>query len=555
VRVSWPSEWYGVNTLLTGKNFETGAATITPRGLVITHKKMRVPFPASRGAFRLRFRFFDVVWALVSPVVALYLAQAYLLYSNVGAQTIALYCLTSFAFSVLALLIFNVQDGMARYFSVYDALDICKAVIAAELVTCITLFGLTRLEGIPRSAPVIHALILAAGLISVRALTRVLADDRANMDEVEIAPEHVIMIGSNPFSSMYIKLLHACAANQQRVVAVLDGKPEMFGRTIAGVRVVGTPGHLDAIIDEYVVHGLEIDRVVVGGESDILSGGEMNEIRKICDRRKIALDFVPQLVGLSGSKARPKKLPAEDKGPTEIMPSAYFRWKNIIDFCAASIMLLVLLPLLAGVGLLVLLDVGSPVLFWQQRLGKNGRRFLLYKFRTLRPPFDWRGEPTPEDQRLSWIGQLLRETSLDELPQLLNVLVGDMSLIGPRPLLQEDQPADASVRLIVRPGITGWAQVNGRKSLTAEEKDKLDEWYIRNASVSLDLQITLKTIQMLLMGARQSNGSSVTPDAVVAGGASGWKSLEGQGPVASHNKAMRIRRKNVLGQAKTRRGL
>jgi lipopolysaccharide/colanic/teichoic acid biosynthesis glycosyltransferase len=112
----------------------------------------------------------------------------------------------------------------------------------------------------------------------------------------------------------------------------------------------------------------------------------------------------------------------------------------------------------------------------------------------------------PENQRLSWIGQLLRETSLDELPQLLNVLAGDMSLIGPRPLLPEDQPSNPTVRLLVRPGITGWAQVNGAKLLTPEEKDELDEWYIRNASLWLDLRILVLTVEFALRGPRRPEG-------------------------------------------------
>ena len=127
----------------------------------------------------------------------------------------------------------------------------------------------------------------------------------------------------------------------------------------------------------------------------------------------------------------------------------------------------------------------------------------------MRPPVNWRGEPIPASQRLSRIGHLLRDTSLDELPQLLNVLVGDMSLIGPRPLLPEDQPANAAVRLIVRPGITGWAQVNGGKLVTPEDKEKLDVWYIRNCSIWLDLKIIFKTLRIVLVGASRSNEALV----------------------------------------------
>jgi lipopolysaccharide/colanic/teichoic acid biosynthesis glycosyltransferase len=176
----------------------------------------------------------------------------------------------------------------------------------------------------------------------------------------------------------------------------------------------------------------------------------------------------------------------------------------LIDFLTALVLVIALLPLWILVASLAFLDVGSPVLFWQQRIGQNGRYFLLHKFRTLRTPFDWSGRRLSDAQRLSWIGTILRRTRLDELPQLLNVLVGDMSMIGPRPLLPQDQPPTPTVRLRVRPGITGWAQVNGGVLLSPDEKEKLDEWYIRSASLRVDLRIVLMTISSLIRGDHRS---------------------------------------------------
>jgi lipopolysaccharide/colanic/teichoic acid biosynthesis glycosyltransferase len=189
--------------------------------------------------------------------------------------------------------------------------------------------------------------------------------------------------------------------------------------------------------------------------------------------------------------------------PEFVLP-AYFRWKPILDFFVALILLVSLLPLWILVLLLALIDVGPPVLFWQRRTGMNGRHFLLHKIRTLRSLFDWEGQRVPEEQRLSWFGHVLRTTRLDELPQLLNVLVGDMSLIGPRPLLLEHQPSPSSVRLMVRPGITGWAQVHGGALLSPTEKEILDEWYIRHASLWLDFRIGALTVLSLVKGDRRS---------------------------------------------------
>ena len=134
----------------------------------------------------------------------------------------------------------------------------------------------------------------------------------------------------------------------------------------------------------------------------------------------------------------------------------------------------------------------------------NGSTFFLYKFRTLRAPFDWHGQPVSEAERLSWVGRLLRKTRLDELPQLLNVLGGDMSLIGPRPLLPCDQPVNSKLRVAARPGITGWAQVNGGNLVTNDEKGSLDDWYVRNASPWIDLRIIGLTILFLFRGERRS---------------------------------------------------
>ena len=464
----------------------------------------RVRSPSSRGKFRFRLSVFDVFWALASPLLALFFREAYIL-STDGIWSTLLYCFVTFTCSLIAFVAFRIQDGMSRYFSVHDAIQIVKAVAAAELMGGIILFSITRLEGIPRGAPVLHALLLAAGLVAARTFVRMSKTEwRSTPAAVPVATEHVIMIGSTPLTSLYIKFLEAYSSHRYKVIAVLDPNPLQLGRAIAGVRIVGPPEHLQLVMDEFVEHGILVNRVVVGGEADLLSEDSLVELQSACDRRAIRLDFVPRLIGLNEfPPIQPETIPDNRKTPVQTFPvPKYFKVKRVIDFFAASVIVLFLLPVLLVVTGLVFIDVGSPVLFWQQRLGLGGRAFLLQKFRTLRPPFDWRGKQTSPEERLSWIGKLLRNLRLDELPQLLNVLVGDMSLIGPRPLLPHDQPQNPSTRLMVRPGITGWAQVNGGTLLTAEEKDDLDEWYIRNASLLLDLRIMAMTFQFVFRNHR-----------------------------------------------------
>jgi lipopolysaccharide/colanic/teichoic acid biosynthesis glycosyltransferase len=185
---------------------------------------------------------------------------------------------------------------------------------------------------------------------------------------------------------------------------------------------------------------------------------------------------------------------AADSGPER---PVFLRLKRSIDILGSIALMVPLLPLFAIATLLVLIDVGSPALFWQERTGWRGRPFLIYKYRTLRAPFDSKGRPALADRQPSAIGRFLRATRIDELPQLLNVLLGDMSLIGPRPLLPEDQPSNTALRLSVRPGISGWAQVNGAKLVTQEDKEKFDEWYVRNASLWVDMKIALMTLRVL----------------------------------------------------------
>jgi lipopolysaccharide/colanic/teichoic acid biosynthesis glycosyltransferase len=176
--------------------------------------------------------------------------------------------------------------------------------------------------------------------------------------------------------------------------------------------------------------------------------------------------------------------------------------KRTVDVFGALILAFLLAPVAMLVAFIVALDVGFPVIFWQQRPGLCGRPFKLYKFRTMRAPHDRHQNRIPDDQRWSFIGRLLRRIRLDELPQLYNVLVGDMSLIGPRPLLPCDQSPDYAARLLMRPGITGWAQVNGGRIISTFDKLTLDIWYVQNASWLVDLAVLLRTVNMVLFGDR-----------------------------------------------------
>ena len=177
--------------------------------------------------------------------------------------------------------------------------------------------------------------------------------------------------------------------------------------------------------------------------------------------------------------------------------------KRAVDLAGAALLLVLLSPVLGAIAIAVRLRMGTPVLFRQLRPGRYGRPFTMLKFRTMVEARDRDGAPLPDSVRLTALGRFLRRTSLDELPELLNVLAGEMSLVGPRPLLMEYLPiysAEQRRRHDVPPGITGWAQVNGRNALTWDDKFALDTWYVDHRSLRLDLEIIGRTMREVVGG-------------------------------------------------------
>ena len=175
--------------------------------------------------------------------------------------------------------------------------------------------------------------------------------------------------------------------------------------------------------------------------------------------------------------------------------------KRLLDILLSGTALILLSPVLAVTAILVRAKLGTPVIFRQPRPGKDGKVFHLYKFRTMTDARDEKGDLLPDGVRLTSFGKKLRASSLDELPELINILRGDMSIVGPRPLLVKYLPLyseEQSHRHDVRPGLTGWAQVHGRNSVTWEDKFRLDLWYVQNLSFLVDVKTVLLTVKNVL---------------------------------------------------------
>ena len=187
--------------------------------------------------------------------------------------------------------------------------------------------------------------------------------------------------------------------------------------------------------------------------------------------------------------------------------------KRFFDIFSSLIAIVVLSPLMIVTSILVRIKLGSPVLFKQERPGKDEKTFTLYKFRTMTDERDENGELLPDDVRLTKFGQFLRSTSIDELPELFNILKGDMSVIGPRPLLVEYLPrynAHQKRRHEVRPGLSGWAQVNGRNTVSWEDKFNMDVEYVDNYSLKMDIKILFMTVVNVLKHDGISSETSAT---------------------------------------------
>lgn len=196
-------------------------------------------------------------------------------------------------------------------------------------------------------------------------------------------------------------------------------------------------------------------------------------------------------------------------------PTFYEKYiKRLLDILLSGIALIVLSPVLLIVAILVRIKLGSPVIFCQERPGKDEKIFRLYKFRTMRDAVDPKtGEPLPDEQRMCSFGKMLRAMSLDELPELWNILRGDMSIVGPRPLLVKYLPLyneEQKYRHDVRPGLTGWAQVHGRNLLSWEDRFAHDVWYVGNVRFLTDVKVIFLTVRCVFVKEGISSGTSVT---------------------------------------------
>lgn len=412
------------------------------------------------------------------------------------------------AIAAITGLLVGVQRGVWRYVGTSDLGRIARFLALTLLVFYIVQFSTYRLDWAPRSLPVIHFLVAYFLLVTARMAYayRCREEARAGVSRTaaRTARAPLLLIGSGDGAALVVHLLRHQNPHGQEVAGILANGYRK-GRDIDGVPVLGSLGDFEQVLETLRVQDMLPSRVVVTCPHHVLGREAVYRVLTEARAAKIPVVQLPDLVRLR-FEPPPQSGPEEVSSDPPDTPPLYPVVKRLWEMTVAGIVLVAFAPLIAVVASLVAIFIQSPVLFVQVRPGQHRQPFILYKFRTMRDPLDRGGRRLTDDQRTPWLGRLLRRTRLDELPQLWNVLIGDMAIIGPRPLLARDldaMPDRGIARSRMRPGLTGWAQVNGGHQLTSEEKLALDLWYGENASLALDLRIVVRTLAMMAFGEKR----------------------------------------------------
>ncbi len=472
---------------------------------------------------RGRSLFFDLMIVGLASIAALALRENFTLpEERLGA--FGPYLLYTLAVAAPVLVIFELDRSVWRYSGLADYVRVAFASVLIVIGAVAIGFIVNRLEGIARSLPMLQVVVMTAGLVGVRVLTRVAYERRRRTSEpsplaLPTAEDTILIVGWSSLVELYVRSAAEFGNGQIHIAGILSPHERHVGRLVRSTRVLGTPEEAGKIVADLDVHGVHVGRILVATSFERLSEEARRVLREIESTTDIRIEFFAERLGLTAiseiavgqeEKMRPtapvadhvRALAVEETEFAQVLRRPYWRLKRVVDAAVALALIIALSPLIMLVALIVALDVGLPVLFVQHRPGLRGSRFKLYKFRTMGPPHDVAGLRISDEARISRVGAFLRRTRLDELPQLFNILIGDMSFVGPRPLVSSEQSRDIIARLLVRPGLTGWAQVHGGRAVSVADKTALDLWYVRHASLKLDLKILVATVPMVLFGER-----------------------------------------------------
>ncbi|MGO9547581.1 MAG: sugar transferase [Rhodomicrobium sp.] len=433
------------------------------------------------------------------------------------------------ATAVASLIVFpaaGLNRTVWRFSGLPDYMRVNAAMAGAIFGAVAIAFAYNRLEGVARSLPILQMLAGTAFLTGARVLHKLIHIARherkasaAFLDMSHEAPALTVLItGISRLTEIYIQAAAELYPGRIKIAGVLGRNDRHVGRLLAAHPVLGVPEDVESVLDGLEVHGMSVDRIVVACTFSDLSLEARAALLRVERSRSISLQFLAEDLGFdadgrdSQERKSNRSLSLAPELRFEIAPAElevlaqrrYWKFKRVIDAAAAFVLLVICSPIILFTAALVAASLGFPVVFWQQRPGLGGRPFRLHKLRTMNSAHTRDGSRRSDRERTTLIGSVLRRVRADELPQLFNILRGDMSFVGPRPLLPRDQSAAYRARLLVRPGLTGWAQVVGGRDISAEDKAALDVWYVRNASLALDIEIALRTVPVVLFGERIS---------------------------------------------------
>jgi len=399
-----------------------------------------------------------------------------------------------------------------RFSSLGDYVRIC--IVSVLIVFCALAWGFAfnRLDGVSRSLPILQVLFSIFLRVGIRVVRQIYYSRRKPELSKTVLPilgghETVIIIGLTRVADLYVRSVAEFAPLSVHIAGFLDQKKKNVATSIHQTKVLGLPEDIARVVEDLRSQGVIVDKIVVAVPFATLSLDTREALTVLEKSSSIRIRVLSEILELDPRKESPRQeLRAGFEFSAEELTSLQFRpygiIKHVLDTVAAATLLVLAAPLMLLVAVVVAFDVGFPLVFSQQRPGRYGVPISVRKFRTMRASHDEEGRRIPDEMRVSKIGRMLRRTRLDELPQLLNVISGEMSFVGPRPLLPIDQPAEYSARLLIRPGLTGWAQVNGGRNVAADDKAAMDVWYARNASFLLDLKILMRTLIVIVRGER-----------------------------------------------------
>lgn len=401
--------------------------------------------------------------------------------------------------SLVAILFFGSYRAVWRYMGVPEIIRLAQMALLAVLIFQLAQFFIDRLESMPRSVPPLQFLMMMFLMLGSRIAYGGLLRRLEVGTGIPFKP--VLLVGSGDGAALFIRLHQLGGQHAFEPVGILCDQIST-NRSIANVPILGTLTDFDRVVANLRVQGMPPTALVITRPHHEIGYAAVSTLINKAATIDIPTVELPDLMSFKGESHAP--LQSQLRATVAVYP----RLKRAFDITVSTGVLLVTAPLLVIAAIAVALFIQRPVLFVQVRPGLSGHPFKLLKFRTMRDPLDANGNRLTDEERTPLAGRILRRTRLDELPQFWNVLMGDMAIIGPRPLLATDldaMPDKGEARCRSRPGITGWAQINGGHQLVPEEKLVLDCYYSEHASLRLDAKIVWRTIVMMLFGEKRDD--------------------------------------------------